>query len=314
MSTSRIGFIGLGRMGRGIALNLRRAGYELAVFDRDESAAAEHVSAGARWEASPAAVARHADIVFTSLPDPGTVTAVATGNDGLLAGMSARSVWFDLSTNSPQVIRELHDTFASRGVSVLDAPVSGGPEGASTGRLTVWVGGDHQEYERHHMVLDTISDNHRHVGPIGAASVAKLVHNAAGYAINIVLAEVFSAGVAAGVSPLDLSAAVRDGGLGKVRTFDGLARHFLPQAFDPPAFALSLAHKDVTLLAELGRQHAVPLRMINNTLAEMTEALNRGWGQRDSRVAMMLQIERAGVSAEAMRCTPDDLARILDGG
>jgi 3-hydroxyisobutyrate dehydrogenase len=313
MSAERIGFIGLGRMGGGIANNLRKAGYAVTVYDRDDAAAEEHLGAGCEWGADPAAVAEQADVVFTSLPDPHTVQAVATGECGLLAGMSSGSAWFDLSTNSPQVIRELGATFAPRGVAVLDAPVSGGPEGARTGRLTVWVGGDPEVYARHHGVLDAISDNHRHVGPIGSAAVAKLVHNAAGYAINVVLAEVFSAGVAAGVSPVDLWAAIRDGGLGKIRTFDGLARHFLPQNFDPPAFTLALAHKDVSLMAELGRQNSVPLHMIGATLAEMTEALNRGWAQRDSRVAMMVQVERAGVDAESMRCDPDDLARVIEG-
>ena len=197
---------------------------------------------------------------------------------------------------------------------MLDAPVSGGPEGARTGRLAVWVGGDPAVYAKHRGILNAISDNHRHVGPIGAATVAKLVHNAAHYAINIVLAEVFTAGVAAGVPPTQLWTAIRDGAQGKIRTFDGLARNFLPQAFDPPAFALALAHKDVALMAELGRQHSVPLRMIGATLQEMTEALNHGWGARDSRVAMMLQIERSGVDAESMRCDPTDLARILKDG
>jgi 3-hydroxyisobutyrate dehydrogenase len=125
--------------------------------------------------------------------------------------------------------------------------------------------------------------------------VAKLVHNCAGYAVQTALAEVFTMGVKAGVDPLTLWKAVRQGAGGRRRTFDGLADQFLPGTFDPPAFTLRLSHKDVSLAVGLGREVGVPMRMANLTLEELTEALNRGWGERDSRVAMLLQEERAGV-------------------
>jgi 3-hydroxyisobutyrate dehydrogenase len=134
-----------------------------------------------------------------------------------------------------------------------------------------------------------------YVGPIGSGSVAKLVHNCAGYMIQCALAEAFTMGVKAGVEPIALWKAVRQGAGGRRRTFDGLADQFLPGKFDPPAFALRLAHKDVTLATALGREHKVPMKLANITLEEMTEALNRGWAERDSRVAMLLQEERAGV-------------------
>jgi 3-hydroxyisobutyrate dehydrogenase len=109
------------------------------------------------------------------------------------------------------------------------------------------------------------------------------------------LSEVFTMGVKAGVEPLTLWEAVRQGALGRARTFDGLAAHFLPGIYDPPDFALRLAHKDVTLATALGREMDVPMPMANLALAELTQALNRGWSERDSRVAMLLQQERAGV-------------------
>ncbi|MGE5252645.1 MAG: NAD-binding protein, partial [Planctomycetaceae bacterium] len=141
-----------------------------------------------------------------------------------------------------------------------------------------------------------IGDQAYYVGPIGAGSIAKLVHNCAGYVIQAALAEVFTMGVKAGVEPLALWKAVRQGALGRRHTFEGgLVDHFLPGKFDPPAFALRLAHKDVALATNLGREYMVPMRLANITLEEMTEALNRGWGERDSRVSMLLQEERAGV-------------------
>jgi 3-hydroxyisobutyrate dehydrogenase len=109
------------------------------------------------------------------------------------------------------------------------------------------------------------------------------------------LSEVFTMGAKAGVDPLALWEAVRQGALGRARTFDGLAAHFLPANYDPPDFALRLAHKDVSLAAELGRELEVPMPMAELALEELTTALNRGWGERDSRVAMLLQEERAGV-------------------
>jgi 3-hydroxyisobutyrate dehydrogenase len=109
------------------------------------------------------------------------------------------------------------------------------------------------------------------------------------------LSEVFTMGVKAGVEPLTLWEAVRQGALGRARTFDGLAAHFLPGIYDPPDFALRLAHKDVTLATALGREMNVPMPMANLALDELTQALNRGWSERDSRVAMLLQQERAGV-------------------
>jgi 3-hydroxyisobutyrate dehydrogenase len=291
----RIGFIGLGIMGSSMALNARAAGHELTVHDLRRDAAAPHLAAGAKWADSPRLAAEGAEVVFTSLPGPREVESVALAEAGLLAGMRAGTAWFDLSTNAPSVIRRLHERFTAKGLHVLDAPVSGGPHGARTRKLALWVGGDRAVFVGHKPVLDAIGDQVMYVGPIGAGSVAKLVHNCAGYAIQTALAEVFSLGVKGGVDPLALWQAVRQGALGRRRTFDRLVDQYLPDRYEPPQFTLRLAHKDVTLATELARELGVPMRVANLALAEMTEALNRGWSERDSRVSMRLQNERAGV-------------------
>ncbi len=291
----RVGFIGLGTMGASMASNAQQRFHDFVVYDVRREAAAPHLAAGARWADTPRQVAELSDVVFTSLPGPPEVEQVATGAGGLLEGMAAGKTLFDLSTNSPNLIRRLHAVFASRGAHLLDAPVSGGPRGARTRKLALWVGGDENVFGKHKAVLDAIGDQVIHVGPVGAGSVAKLVHNCAGYAIQTALAEVFTMGVKAGVEPLALWQAVRQGALGRRRTFDGLIDQFLPGKFDPPAFALRLAHKDVSLATALGREHSVPMRVANLALEEMTEAMNRGWSARDSRVTMLLQEERAGV-------------------
>jgi 3-hydroxyisobutyrate dehydrogenase len=291
----KIGFVGLGTMGRHMASNLIRAGHELVVHDVRPGAAAPLREAGARWAESPREVGEATDVVFTSLPGPPEVEAVALGPQGLLAGLAAGKAYFDLTTNAPALVRRIHDVFRTRRIHVLDAPVSGGPRGAETRRLALWVGGDEEIFTRHKAVLEAIGDRPYYVGPIGSGSIAKLVHNCAGYVIQTALAEVFTMGVKAGVEPLALWKAVRQGAVGRRRTFDRLADHFLPARFDPAAFALRLAHKDVTLALALGREHDVPMPLAALALEELTEALHRGWGERDSRVAMLLQEERAGV-------------------
>jgi 3-hydroxyisobutyrate dehydrogenase len=291
----QIGFIGLGTMGGKMAANLQRAGYPLMVYDVRREAAAPHLAAGAVWADSPRQVAQNCEVVFSSLPGPSDVEEVALGEDGVLGGMGPGGAYFDLSTNSLTVVRRINAAFAERGVHMLDAPVSGGPRGAATGKLAIWVGGEQRIFDQYKPVLDAIGDQARYVGPIGAATVAKLVHNCAGYMLQRALSEVFTMGVKAGVEPLTLWEAVRQGALGRARTFDGLAAHFLPGIYDPPDFALRLAHKDVTLATALGREMDVPMPMADLALAELTQALNRGWSERDSRVAMLLQQERAGV-------------------
>ena len=306
----KIGFIGLGTMGRHMAANLQKAGHELIVHDVRREAAEPHVKAGARWVDSPRAVAEASEVVFTSLPEPKDVEAVALDEKtGLLPGLTAGKAFFDLSTNSPTVVRRLHAIFKARGVHMFDAPVSGGPRGAESGRLALWIGGDEEVFKKLKPVVDAIGDQAYYVGPIGAGSVAKLVHNCAGYIVQTALAEVFTMGVKAGVDPLTIWKAVRQGAGGRRRTFDGLADQFLPGTFDPPSFALRLAHKDVSLAVALGRENKVPMRLANMTLEEMSEAMNRGWAERDSRVAMLLQEERAGVE---IKVPPAALKEVLD--
>lgn len=304
----QVGFIGLGTMGAGMAANLQRAGHRLVVHDTRRAVTEPFLAAGAVWADTPRAVAEAAELVFTSLPGPPEVEAVAVGPNGLLDGMRHGGVYFDLSTNSPTLVRRLHRQFAERGVHLLDAPVSGGPRGAKSGKLAIWVGGEPAIFDRYKPVLDAIGDQARYAGPIGAGSVAKLVHNCAGYAVQCALAEVFTLGIKGGLDPLALFEAVRQGAVGRRRTFDGLVDQFLPGEYDPPAFALRLAHKDVALATTLGRELGVPMRLANLTLEEMTEAMNRGWAERDSRVAMLLQQERAGVQVKVDR---ERLRRVL---
>jgi 3-hydroxyisobutyrate dehydrogenase len=305
----KVGFIGLGTMGASMALNVLKGGHELVVHDINREAVGLHLEAGAAWADTSRQVMELSEVVFTSLPGPPEVQSVALGEHGLIHAVRPGKVYFDLSTNSPTLLRHIHAEFAKVGGHVLDAPVSGGPRGARSGRLAIWVGGDRAMYDQYKPVLDAIGDKPYYVGPIGAGAIAKLVHNCTGYILQTAMAETFSMGIKAGVDPLVLWQAVRHGALGRRQTFDSLTEHFLPGQFDPPDFALRLARKDVNLAVEVGREFDVPMRLANLTLAELTEALNRGWGQRDSRVAMLLQEERAGIDVHV---PPENIQEILD--
>ncbi|MEZ5409135.1 MAG: MFS transporter [Acidimicrobiales bacterium] len=307
----RVGFIGLGTMGSRMAGNILAAGHQLVVHDLNPAAGEPLLERGASWAVSPAAVAGQVDVVFTSLPGPPQVEAVALSLNGIIGGALPGLAYFDLSTNSPTVMRRIHAEMTPRGVHVFDAPVSGGPDGAASGRLAIWAGGDPDAFDAFLPVLRSFSDAPHLVGPIGAGSIAKLVHNCSGYILQTALAETFTLGVKAGVDPEALWEAVRMGALGRRRTFDTLSRNFLPGRFDPPDFALELARKDVALAVELAREYDVPMRLANLTLMEMTEAMNRGWAKRDSRSAMLLQEERTGVE---VRIATERIAEIVDGG
>ena len=284
----KIGFIGLGAMGRPMAASLQRAGHDLQVHDL------RRVEGFANFKSSVTEAAKDCEVLFTSLPGPAEVAAIAPQIQSVKA-------WFDLSTNSPGKVRELHQKLQAKGIQLLDAPVSGGPRGAESGKLAIWVGGDPMVFEKFKPILKAIGDQPYYVGPIGAGTVAKLAHNAASFTVQAALAEIFTLGVKAGVEPLALFKALRQGATGRKRTFDRLPEHFLPGVYDPPAFTVRLAHKDMTLAMELAAAEGVPMKIGQMALDELAEAIQRGWSERDCRVAMTLQEERAKVSVRVAR-------------
>ena len=293
----KIGFIGLGAMGRHMATNLQRAGHELQVYDLRQ------VDGFSNQKKSAAEAALGCEVLFTSLPGPAEVEALSAE-----VFLAEGTVWFDTSTNSPSCVRRIHGVLEKKRVHFLDAPVSGGPKGAETGKLAIWVGGNQETFEKYLPVLKVIGDQPLYVGPIGAGTVAKLAHNAASFAVQAALAEVFTLGVKGGVEPLALFKALRQGASGRKRTFDRLAEHFLPGKYDPAAFSLRLAHKDVSLAMELARETGVPMKIGAIALAELEEGMRRGWSERDCRVTMTLQEERAGVD---VRVPADKLGAAL---
>jgi 3-hydroxyisobutyrate dehydrogenase-like beta-hydroxyacid dehydrogenase len=290
-----IGFIGLGIMGSGMTANILKAGYPLTVHDLRREAAKPLLDAGASWADTPKAVAEASDIVFTSLPGPQEVEAVALGETGIIEGIRPGGIYIDLTTSSPTLIRHIYDVFKEKGAHVMDAPVSGGPTGAQTGRLAVMASGDEEVFQQCQPVLDAIGDNVRYTGKIGSGSICKLMHNCVGPTLQAVVAECLTLGVKAGVEPKTLWWAFREGAIGQGAFFRrSLPNVYFRGKFDPPTFALKLMLKDAELATSLGREYNIPMPIANLALQELRSASNRGWGDKDMCITMLLQEERAG--------------------
>jgi 3-hydroxyisobutyrate dehydrogenase len=298
----RIGFIGLGNMGGPMALNLIKAGHALIVHDVRREAAAPHLGAGAKWADGAQALARESELILTSLPAPRDVEAVALGPGGIIHGAVAGTIYADLSTGSPTVMRKIHAAFKEKGVHVLDAPVSGGVWGAQRGTLQVMVGGDEAIYNEVKDVLRAVGDKVGYMGAIGSGTIAKLVHNMISIAARSLVAEGFTLGVKAGVKPEALLEAVRGASFGQGLMLSQMLPNVIFKGnFDTVRFALKLARKDIGLAMDLAREYDVPMPMAAVAEQIMMEALARGWGDKDSTSPWMLQEEAAGVVVRETR-------------
>jgi 3-hydroxyisobutyrate dehydrogenase-like beta-hydroxyacid dehydrogenase len=268
-----------------------------------------HLKAGATWGETPRALAQQSDVVFTCLPTLAAIEAVALGPDGLVAGIREGSAYFEMSTNSPELVKRLHRAFNERNAHMLDAPISGGGPGARRGRLAMYVGGDKAFYQRYEPVIRAMCDRPLHIGAIGSGLVTKLVNNCAQQCIQAAIAEVFAMGVKAGADPLSLWEGIRQGASGRRRTFDGLIDQFLPRNYDNPQSALRIVEKDMSLAAGLALELGAPMPIASLALADITEAMNRGWAERDSRSVMLLPQERIGVQ---IAVSSNDIQDVLD--
>lgn len=197
--TQKMGFVGLGNMGRHMAGHLLEAGYDLTVFDLDPAAVKGLTDKGAKASESVAALAGEVDVLFTALPGPPQVRAVALGDDGVIANAKSGSVYVDLTTNNPEVTREVYAAGKERGVSVIDAAMSGGMHGAESRRLSLMVGGDEDVAEKLRPALETMSDNVVYCGESGAGTVTKVVNNFVSLTESALLGEALAMGVKWGV-------------------------------------------------------------------------------------------------------------------
>ena len=252
-----IGFIGIGQMGKHMANHIWEAGFTPHIFDIHKEAATPLLHKGCRWCASPEEIARTCRVVFTSLPTPKHVEAVVYGENGIAKGWKSGDIYVDMSTNSPSVIERIAADAAKMGVTVLDAPVSGGTRGAEAGTLAIMVGGDAAALEKVRPVLEAMGKKIFPVGPVGCGNVAKLVNNLISLACNSASAEGFALGTKAGIDPAVLLEII------KVSTGNNWSAQQYPNTtfkgnFEP-GFRISLAYKDINLALDLAKENNVPV-------------------------------------------------------
>ena len=291
----RVGFIGVGNIGQPMAQQIAGAGLDLVVHDLRREAAAPLLQSGATWADSPRELAQDCDIVSTCLPGPPEMEQVVFGAEGILEGVRPGAVYIDHTTNSPAMVRRVHGAMQERGVDMLDAPVSGGMEGAQTRDLTVVVGGDAKTLERCRPVLDAVAKTVLHVGAIGAGSICKITHNCASFVRSMALIECLTVGVKAGLEPAVLLDAFKKCALGSNMDLHVRLPATLFQGDFEPRFALKIARKDIGLATDLAADYEVPVQLARACLADMEEAISRGLEDSDSSVFLTIQEERAGV-------------------
>jgi 3-hydroxyisobutyrate dehydrogenase len=256
----RVGFVGLGNLGRQLAGCLIEGGFPLTVHDRDAAAAAPLLAAGAAWAESPDALARASDAVITCLPSPRVVTEVVSGSGtGLLAGLRPGTTWIDMSTNDSHELRRLAGLAAAAGVHCLEAPVTGGVHLAAVGRLTVLVGGEEPVFEAHRQLLESIGRRIFYLGPLGSASAMKVITNMLAFIHLVAAGEALMLARRAGLELGTAFDAIRASS-GNSFVHETESQVILNGSYDI-GFTLDLACKDLGLAQELADETGVPLEL-----------------------------------------------------
>ena len=252
--TERVGYIGLGIMGRPMVLNLLKAGYPVRVWARRPESMEAVTQAGAGSCVSPADVARHTDIVFTNVSDTADVETVVLGQDGIIQGAEPGSVVVDHSTISPLATRDIAEKLRERSVEMLDAPMSGGEQGAIDGTLSLMIGGKQEVFERVRPLLEVVGKNIVHIGDNGAGQVAKMCNQVVVAQTMAAIGEAFTLAEAAGVDPAKVREALL-GGFAYSKILEVHGQRMLDDNY-APGFKARLHRKDMKIAmdtaAELG--------------------------------------------------------------
>ena len=290
----KVGFIGLGHMGKHMAAAVLRAGYELTIHDIRPEAAEDPLLAGARWADTPRATAAASDVLITSLPGPEQVDAVVLGPDGVLSGLRPGTFYIDMSTSTPGEMRKIADAAAGRSVQTVDAPVAGGMRGARNATLTIMAGGTEEAYQACLPVLRAMGEKIFLVGGVGAGHVAKLVNNMMTIINGLTAMEAMVVGAKAGLDVERLLEVV-EAGTGSSFSLNVLRYVIFRGNFDPAKFALSLAAKDLRIAVEYAEELGVQMSVVPHAAEALAEAMQRGLGDRDWSSYITLIEESAGV-------------------
>jgi len=276
----KIGFIGLGVMGKNMAANLIKKGYKLKVSDLNKDAVNELKKMGAEEGKNAADVAAGSDIVFTSLPNSQIVEAVVTGKGGILEGAKEGTIYIDLSSITPKAIQNIAKKASEKGVKVLDAPVSGGVAGAQKGTLTIMVGGDEETFNKALPTLNCIGTKVFHVGDIGAGDTIKLVNNLLLGVNMVAVSEALALGVKAGLKP-EIMYDIISQSSGSSYALTAKYKNFIAKGNFAPGFTIDLQYKDLQLAVDTAKDLKMPL-LIGNVAQQMYEvARAKGLGTED---------------------------------
>ncbi len=291
----RIGFIGLGIMGRPMALNLVKAGYDLVVYNRSSAGMDALAAVGAAIADSPQAVAAQVDVVLTCVSDSPDVEAVVLGDRGIIADIRPGMLFVDFSTIAPATSRKLYEVLKEQQVDALDAPVSGGDIGAQQGTLSIMVGGEESAFTRSLPILQVLGKNIVHVGSAGAGQVTKACNQIVVALTLQAVAEALVFAKKSGVDPAKVREALL-GGFAYSRILEIHGQRMLDHTFQP-GFKLHLQRKDMNIVAQTAREEQIPIMGTAQVTALMDALMAKGYGESDVSVLAVLYESWAGLKS-----------------
>ncbi|MBW4539661.1 MAG: 2-hydroxy-3-oxopropionate reductase [Myxacorys chilensis ATA2-1-KO14] len=292
----RIGFIGLGIMGKPMTQNLLRAGYSVVIFNRSQGAITALASGGAIPATSPKHVAEQVDVVITCLPDSPDVEAVVLGSDGVIEGVRPGMMLIDMSTIAPATSRKLYNALSEKGVQALDAPVSGGDIGAQQGTLSIMVGGDESAFERALPLLQAMGKNIVHIGAAGAGQVTKACNQIVVALTVQAVAEALTLAKKSGVDGAKVREALL-GGFAQSRVLEVHGDRMLEGRFEP-GFKLDLHRKDMNIVLQTGREVGLPLLGSSQVTSLMDSLIAQGMGGFDNAALVSLYEMLGGLESD----------------
>jgi len=292
-ATQRVAFIGMGTMGAPMALNILKAGFPLTVHNRTRSREKALAEAGALRADSPAAAAAEADVVVTCLSDTPDVLAVILGENGVIHGAKKGAVVVDMSTISPSATRSMGEALLKKGIRMVDAPVSGGFEGAQKGTLSIMAGGEKADFEAVLPVLDAMGKTINHMGPLGSGQMTKAVNQVIITGVYLGVAEGMALGLRAGLDMEKVLQAL-GGGAAASWVLASRAKNMIRNTY-PLGFRVRLHRKDLNIALEAARELGAVLPV--SALAEQMETslVTRGWGDEDLSALARILREQSGL-------------------
>ncbi len=293
----RYGFIGLGNLGAHLAASLVRGGFAVTVCDLDKARAAPLIAAGAAWAATPKAAAQASDAVITCLPSPAAAAAVVAGRDGILDGLAAGGTWIEMSTNDGGEIKRLAALAEAKGIATLEAPVTGGVHRAAAGAITVLVGGDGAVFARHKPAFEAMGGAIFHMGPLGSASVIKVITNMLAFIHLVAAGEALMLAKRGGLDLARAFAAI-SASSGTSFVHETESQLVLNGSYNI-GFTMDLALKDLGFAMKLGRDFGVPLELAGLTEQTFVRAKSQYGGAAWSTQVVKLLEDALGTDLRA---------------